>query len=247
MPRRCKVSDADLLPAVGNGSKLGWRQHGLLSNRTTVGMTPSEFHVWLGLMLTASSYLEWGTGGSTIVASWRANQDGMPPLRIHAIESSSVWRDAMLRQYPDVEHAFAARRLTLHSDFFSGQVALFGYPADWRARNRTERTREARAMVEDASCCFDLILVDGRFRNACLLHALRLAHPHTTVLLHDFAVGSAHGRHYHRPIVQRHYGVMQMVDSLAVLRPNHASMKLARSGADPAFEAHYRQILDDPR
>lgn len=238
-----EVSDADLLPAVGNGSQHGWRLHGLQSNRTAFGMTRSEFRVWLGLILTASSYLEWGTGGSTIVASWRANQDGMPPLRVHAIESDPEWRDAMLRQYPDVEQAVAARRLTLHSDFFSGKVGFLGYPANWPARNRTARAREAQAMVEDAPCCFDLILVDGRFRNACLLHALRLAHPHTTVLIHDFA-----SRPHYRPVVHKYYGVMQIVDTFAVLRPNRASMELARSAVDRrAFEAHYRHALDDPR
>ena len=37
-------------------------------------MIHSEAQEWFSLLLSASSYLEWGTGGSTIMAAWRAVQ-----------------------------------------------------------------------------------------------------------------------------------------------------------------------------
>ena len=36
-----------------------------------------------------------------------------------------------------------------------------------------------------ASCCFDLIMTDGRFQSATLLQALQLAHNITNVVLHN--------------------------------------------------------------
>ena len=49
------------------------------------------------------SYLEWGSGGTTVVAAWRALQAatlGLPPLRVVSIESSPRWRSQLRNRYP---------------------------------------------------------------------------------------------------------------------------------------------------
>lgn len=91
---------------------------------------------------------------------------------------------------------------------------------------------QARSYVERAStCCYDLIMIDGRFREVCALHALRLSHNHTTVLIHDSERYS---------LVNRHYHVVARADTLAILRPRALAVARARSG-----DARYTLLLDD--
>eukprot|EP00962_Isochrysis_galbana_P014213 scaffold4055_cov132-Isochrysis_galbana.AAC.5 len=150
----------------------------------TFRMSPPEASRWYGLLLLAASYLEWGSGGSTVVAAWRSRS---APLAVHSVDNSRAWLDRLRAAHPVLGRAESAGAVTL-SWADTGPTTRWGHPADWRRRNESLRLRQATAYVEAVNasgCCFDLILVDGRFRSACLLHALRLSHPQTTVLVHD--------------------------------------------------------------
>ena len=90
---------------------------------------------------------------------------------------------------------------------------------------------QARDYVEQiggaAQCCFDLILIDGRFRNACALHALRLSHGHTVVLVHDNERYVGFGS---KPtVIETYYHAVQKIDSLAVLRPKPWALDMVKS------------------
>ena len=86
-----------------------------------------------------------------------------------------------------------------------------------------------------SSCTYDVFLVDGRFRVASALAALRLAHNESVVLLHDAAQMGKDTRNYLRPLYPW-YEVLMVVDTLVMLRPRpHA---IARAAANPPSTAY---------
>ena len=60
-----------------------------LANATMV-MQHAEAQRWFSLLQNSSSYLEWGTGGSTLLASWLALHTGRPKV-VDSIDSSEAW------------------------------------------------------------------------------------------------------------------------------------------------------------
>ena len=139
------------------------------------------------------SYLEWGSGGTTVVAAWRALQAatlGLPPLRVMSIESSPRWRSQLRNRYPVLEQAEAnaSARLQLESASLE-PTGLWGIPMGWTTRPRSLRRQQvlnysaiptslARsvpsglALAAALATPFDVIFADGRFRIFCLVRAL---------------------------------------------------------------------------
>jgi hypothetical protein len=183
---RVEKTGSDVDPAVmaravyGAGSAADFAP---LTN-LTFRMTRTESWHWFQLLLLATSYLEWGSGGSTVVAAWRSLST---PLTVHSIDSSQAWFDHLKASHPVLGRAQAAGALMLtRADV--GKTAGWGHPVQWQQRSASLQLQQSSAYVEAvtaSSCCFDLILVDGRFRIACMLHALRLSHSNTTILIHD--------------------------------------------------------------
>ena len=133
------------------------------------------------MLLLASSYLEWGTGGSTVVAAWLAVQKSTSLLRIDTIDSSAEWATRLQDRNPILAQAQQAGRLSFHLANM-GKTKEWGYPRDWASRPLALRYAQARSYVEQLGavrCCVDMVFVDGRFRVASVLHALRVAHPHS--------------------------------------------------------------------
>ena len=172
---------------------------------TTMRMTPSEAQRWLSLLLSATTYLEWGTGGSSVVAAWLALQpEKQPPLRLAlAVDSSAVWLETLRSRYPILVRAEATGQLATHVAGV-GATGAWGVPTNWTARPPAARVAQARGYVEAGGrygVRLDLILIDGRWRKACALHALRLAHPQTIVLIHDsfvYVLQASNARRTHR-------------------------------------------------
>ena len=111
--------------------------------------------------------------------------------------------------------------------------------------------------IPASGCCYDLIMVDGRFREACALYALRLMHNESTLIIHDGQryidptnVTSRRRRllmgddaHYKGWPVQQYYDVASQADSLRVLRPRPGAIARAKSGNDPAYKSLYAKLL----
>ncbi len=68
----------------GSSAPVHW---GALPN-VTLQMSREEGHAWFNLVLLATSYLEWGAGGLTMIVAWRAMQPCLSPICIHAIDTS---------------------------------------------------------------------------------------------------------------------------------------------------------------
>jgi len=220
----------------------------LLAN-ATLRFTLEESTVWAGHLAGARSYLEWGSGGSTVLASWlslqragnaAAQRDG--PLMLHSIEHSEGWVETLRDQNPlAVRRAEAAGLLHFHLPFI-GPTGDWGRPTNWGGRDLQLRMRQARSYVEPkgVSCCFDMILIDGRFREACALQALRLSHSSSVVLMHDYESPESlpqHRREYNRT-VRRWFDIVQQQDSLIVLRAKPNAFRMLST---PAFQSELEQ------
>lgn len=142
-------------------------------------MSPAETTLFEHCLAQATRYFEFGVGGST-VAAWRLAQQSGRPLEIHGIDSSIDW----IRK---VEQSVAS----------SGQVHLrhvpIGAVGDWgKPVNPMPNPVFWPRYPEAIRACpqpqtLDLVLVDGRFRVACVIQTLLCCAPTTRILIHDYA------------------------------------------------------------
>ena len=143
------------------------------------------------------SMLEFGCGGSTLVGARQVR-------RIVSVDSDPLW---LAKVQAEVAHE-AVDFTPVHIDI--GPVGEWGYPIDESRLRDWPRyhTQIWRSMGGSP----DAVLVDGRFRVACLLQAIVHCKPDAMLLFHDFRDRAA----YH--VVLNHCDVLARVDTLAVLR-----------------------------
>lgn len=144
-----------------------------------------------------SSLLEFGCGGSTLVAARQVR-------RIVSVDSDPEW----LRKVQAEVAREAVEFTPFHADI--GAVGEWGQPTD-EGRIR-DWPRYHTQIWRSMSGSPDAVLIDGRFRVACLLQAIIHCKPDCVLLFHDFWDRP----HYH--VVLRHADVLARVDTLAVLR-----------------------------
>ena len=141
-------------------------------------MTDGEAAVLRECFSKAASLVEFGCGGSTLLAV------RSPSLRrIWSVESDPAWI-AKLRAETEIATAEQAGRLRLLGADI-GEVGEFGFPRDEASRDAWPRYYES--VWDDAAAIdADLVLIDGRFRVACALEAIARCRPHAILLFHDF-------------------------------------------------------------
>lgn len=144
-----------------------------------------------------SSLLEFGCGGSTLVAARQVR-------RIVSVDSDAAW---LAKVQADLAGA-AVEFTPVHIDI--GPVGDWGYPTD-EGRLR-DWPRYHSQIWRGMGGSPDAVLIDGRFRVACLLQAIIHCKPECVFLFHDFTDRP----HYHA--VQKHVDVLTRVDTLAVMR-----------------------------
>jgi len=149
----------------------------------------------------ASAILEYGSGGSTVLAAER----GTPCM---SVENDRAWGNGVKAW---IDHAHPGHRVQMHLVFI-GPTRKWGRPSKtqaplWRWRYRAYPTTVWRR--RDLTMP-DVILIDGRFRTACFLTSLaRLTAP-ATILWDDYA-----GRPDYR-VVERFLAPARMVERMAV-------------------------------
>lgn len=142
-------------------------------------MSAAAVHRVEELLTTARCYLEYGTGGTTVVAARR----GVP--RMYCIESDPSWLAAVARKIED-----APRRdhyALVHADI--GVTGDWGFPVGYQLGTHWSDYALAvwdRILADGSSP--DLVLVDGRFRVACFAATVAHAAPGTRILFDDYGV-----------------------------------------------------------
>lgn len=131
----------------------------------------------------ARRYLEYGSGGSTIAAAQAGVEE------IFATESDLRWVEK-LRQIPHLAEREASGKLVFHTPDL-GKVGFWGRPAS--ASHRDRWPEYSRGVWRRIRGSVDLVLVDGRFRVACLIATMLHGGPGTRLVVHDFW----NRKHYH--------------------------------------------------
>ena len=119
-----------------------------------------------------------------------------------------------------------------------GPTGMLGQPANFSHRPKQERVEQARRYTNafGDQGVYDLILIDGRFREACAMYALKLAHRNTLMLMHDYLDSKEGGPRRYKQTVERYYHTLEYQHSLGLFRPK----------PDAAFNhREYEKLLAD--
>lgn len=132
----------------------------------------------------AQAILEYGSGGSTVLAA------EMPGKRVWSVESDEAWAGMMRDWFTQNPPATGTKVEVIWADI--GPTKQWGHPKD-----RSGYLRYARyplGIWERGDVAPDLVLVDGRFRTGCALAAALHAKGPLRLLFDDYAPRA----HYHR-------------------------------------------------
>lgn len=123
----------------------------------------------------AEVILEYGSGGSTLLAA------DIPDKRIYTVENDRAWIDRLHAWF--VGHPPASMPLLHHADV--GPTRQWGHPVDETAFRLWPAYVQAIWDHPDFLAP-DVVLVDGRFRLACLLTAALRTQKPLAVLVDDY-------------------------------------------------------------
>jgi hypothetical protein len=125
----------------------------------------------------ASCFLEYGAGGSTVMAA----TIGVPT--IVSVESSREFARAVRKK---VKRLGGETALHMHA-INIGPTGNWGFPTDRsRAHKWSDYVLSPWRTVHDLELQPDIVLIDGRFRAACLYATLLAAPMGTTILFDDY-------------------------------------------------------------
>ena len=154
-------------------------------------MTKKEIIALSYFMKPENTYFEFGSGGSTNLASFYK-------VKTYSVESDVKWHEKL--KYRGIKANYITVDL---------KVKKGGYPGmntnvdDWKKYIQAYK-REYNA---------DIVLIDGRFRVACALDIFRKIRNDTLVLLHDYE-----RKQYH--VLEQFYIKLQIWDSLVLFIKN---------------------------
>ena len=183
-------------------------------------MSAKERDLFVAFLRAAQIYVEFGTGGSTCLATRLVRE------QVIALDSSPQWLD-------DVRAACAGNRIQpqlVHADI--GRTREWGYPADPRSKDKWPAYHETLWTVA-GSAAADLVLIDGRFRVACAAQTVLRCRDSAVICVHDFASRPK----YHR--LREIATEIATAENLSVFRPRRDA-----TAAAEALLAEYRLVAD---
>lgn len=119
--------------------------------------------------------LEYGSGGSTRLAA------GMPDKLIMSVESDLAWTRSLRHDLMDARSPVILQHVDI------GDTGLWGRPVDdrsWRNYHRYPNSVWDEPWFRQP----DVVLIDGRFRTACLASVILRTRKSVRVLFDDYAV-----------------------------------------------------------
>lgn len=138
-------------------------------------MSKPELELFLSFVRRTSRYLEFGTGGSTYLASQLVR------AKVLSVDSCRKWLERV--ETACDQSACKVRPTLVHVDI--GKTREWGYPDEPGARERWPSYHTAVWDLSD-TLDTDFFLVDGRFRVACFMQILLHCRPDAIIAIHDF-------------------------------------------------------------
>ena len=180
--------------------------------RPELTLPPDEAEAVRAAFERAGTILEYGSGGSTVMAA------EMPGKTVVSVESDAAWARGMQAWFADHPPAEGTTIEVLWADI--GPTKEWGHPAEdsgWR-----RYARYPLKVWERAGFAPEVVLVDGRFRVGCALAALFRAPAPLTLMFDDYAPR----HHYH--VVEDYLGRPDMVGRMAVWKVTPRSVPAER-------------------
>ena len=165
-------------------------------------MTESEQEVFDKYVKNSKHYLEFGSGGSTLRVLQKSK------AKIYSIESSLDYIHYLYR-YLTIRIAIKNRLYFHYVDI--GKTGRWGYPTSNDSKKSFPNYSNSIYNLFDFNK-IDTVLIDGRFRVACVLSVIlnMSSHPNIIILIHDFW----NREKYH--IVLKYLTKVHEVDTLGV-------------------------------
>lgn len=174
-------------------------------------MAPDEWKTFTGFVQCAASYVEFGSGASTVLAA------GLVRDWVISFDSSGAWLDRVAESCRERK----TRLEPMLSLVDIGTTGEWGFPNDEAMRERWPLYHSS--MWEDQRLSeADLYLIDGRFRVACFAQALLHCGDHAFVAFHDYAPRPQY--HVIAPVARE---VLRVDDLSVFMRPRDFDRELA--------------------
>ncbi|MDX8327395.1 hypothetical protein [Agrobacterium tumefaciens] len=138
-----------------------------------ITMHVEEVALLSSVMKGSDSYFEFGMGGSTYLAA------GLVKNIIHAVDTSQDWVDKVSAAMDAQDKEVSLRRVDV------GPTGEWGFPIS--RLNEANFPSYSLAILE-SGVSYDLCLVDGRFRVACFLQAVKSLRSDSVIAFHDYSV-----------------------------------------------------------
>ena len=155
-------------------------------------MNKEDLMGFLSFMKPNLTYFEFGSGGSTNIASYYK-------LKVYSVESDAIWHNKLKNSNINATYITVDLKAT-----------QLGYPGN----NTTIEDWKRYYQSYDSNYNADIILIDGRFRVVCGLDIFSKIRNDTLVLIHDYS----HIEKYH--ILEKYYIKVKKWDSLSAFFKN---------------------------
>ena len=171
-------------------------------------MTTKEIDLLSSFLKCTSNYLEFGAGGSTVLAA------SLVKSHVWSVDSSAEWLDKVVQAV----NGSAGKLSCHHVDI--GPVGLWGYPLNHAQRAKFPEYY-SRIWNDLAPQDVDFVLVDGRFRVASFCEAYRRVRSDTFIGFHDYGSRAE----YH--CVEKIAHMVAAIDDLAIFLPQKSQCEYA--------------------
>ncbi len=183
-------------------------------------MTKDELECFRRYLSKAKNYLEFGCGGSTRLAAKAENID-----TIWSVESDAIWVENLKKEID-------ADRVTFQCPDL-GPIGKWGIPTDREKRSEWPRYHSEIWELLDPST-LDLVLIDGRFRVACVMQTVLRVKADCTIMIHDFWNRPKY--HHVLPFLNE----KERVDSFGVFEPGEPKLVSDVQAALARFSTDWR-------
>lgn len=172
---------------------------------------PASYNYFISKLRSARSYLEYGCGGSTVLAA----REGKV---FTSVDSDPFFLGAVKKKIASLGETVDISKITLiHADI--GLTQGWGVPVfHSKSEKRLKKWRTYPLSPwnsGDDSFCPDLVLVDGRFRVACALASIRALQGRSDW---ELLVDDYEDRYFYKPIEQ-FASLTGMAGRMAIFKP----------------------------
>jgi hypothetical protein len=120
-------------------------------------MSPKEIALFWKIGETAKNYFEFGCGGSTVYIGKKTKAS------IYTVDSNKHWLNT-------VRDKLGKRKNITYKHIPLGELGVYGHPVDPSKKHLWPQYSGA---LEESGFLPDVVLIDGRFRPACILKTIR--------------------------------------------------------------------------